>query len=193
MNKGFTLIELLVVVLIIGILAAIALPQYTKAVERSRMAEAVQVLGDLATAQSIFYMQHNAFANDLGDLNQRGDVTVPGPEEGGSWSLAVGRADGSQMMTRQGGMYDGAALRLTVRADGSILKECLPNRHEEFCGMAETAGYGPEAQAAGGTNGRLIAELADALIFEKVELIVERKDEYKKKISEKDIEVLQQR
>ena len=66
MKTGFTLIELLVVVLIIGILAAIALPQYQKAVERSRMAEAIQILGDFATAQSIYYMQHNEFARNIG-------------------------------------------------------------------------------------------------------------------------------
>ena len=66
---GFTLIELLVVVLIIGILAAMALPQYFKAVERSRMTEVVTLMDSIVKAQRRKFMQTNRYAEDFRGLD----------------------------------------------------------------------------------------------------------------------------
>ena len=66
---GFTLIELLVVVLIIGILAAMAMPQYFKAVERSRMTEAITIMDSIEKAQRRKFLQTNRYAEDFRGLD----------------------------------------------------------------------------------------------------------------------------
>ena len=126
-SKAFTLIELLVVVLIIGILAAVALPQYQKAVERSKSAQALSLIK--ATAQAI-----ESYRLASGDYPHSFDVLsidIPWPTRAAvigvaqetkankDWAIEIEDArylgySVNIYITRMSGKYKGAGFKLLV-------------------------------------------------------------------------------
>ena len=97
-NAGFTLIELLVVVLIMGILAAVALPQYEKAVEKSRGAQALSVLHSFMQAYQAYYLANGVYPSSFDQLDidmkgwtgrERWNASAPEVRSNGEWSLQL--------------------------------------------------------------------------------------------------------
>jgi len=95
-KKGFTLIEVLIVVIILGILATLAVPQFTRMIQRARMAEAWAGLGAVRTAQSVYWMEHTFYATAIGDLDcdtTSGDFTFTVNGDDTFTAIATGSGD----------------------------------------------------------------------------------------------------
>ena len=86
-HKAFTLVEVLVVVLIIGILATIAVPQYQKAMRKSRMTEGFVNLKAIAQASDSYYLANGVRPLDFTEL----DISFPGATLGTAEGLKNSR------------------------------------------------------------------------------------------------------
>lgn len=100
--RGMTLIELVIVMVIIGILAAVAVPSYSRYVIRSHRAEGKAALLALATAQEKFYLQCNTYAVQMGAAHSCAASTLPfnATTENGWYTLVIVDADNSAFTLR---------------------------------------------------------------------------------------------
>ena len=99
--RGFTLIELLVVVMIIAILAAIAVPQYKRAVLKSRFSTVMPMAKSIANAQEVYYQGRQMYALDVDEL----DVT---PVNAENTSVTLSQTDGYDYVMAQNSQVPGA-------------------------------------------------------------------------------------
>ena len=99
---GFTLLELLIVVIIIGILAAVALPQFSRMTRRSRFAEAMGMLDGIATAELAYYQENNTFCCTVAQTNGTlgGTLNLDAPADvNTNWDYNIAAAPGAASVT----------------------------------------------------------------------------------------------
>lgn len=109
-NKGITLIELLVVVIIVGILAAIAIPVYTNYMQRARRADAKTCLEQLRAAEEMFRAERGVYSTNIAQLQTTWGV----PAVCGDYVLLLNSA------TANGFLAEGQPNTARQLSDGSL-------------------------------------------------------------------------
>ncbi|WP_428048725.1 type IV pilin protein [Candidatus Avelusimicrobium caledoniensis] len=143
-KQAFTLIELLVVVLIIGILAAVALPQYQKAVEKSRGAQALTLLKSVVQAQEAYKLANGTYATSFDELPL--DINWTGTEKWKNSSQLDVRSNGEwslQLISEPGGVVGVYIGRLTGKYKGAAFIFVIQSGHptgEILCAERITGG-----------------------------------------------------
>ena len=107
LKKGFTLLEVLIVVIIIGILAAIAMPQYVNTLEKAKSGEAAANIGSIRTSVDRLWYQNGTIQTNLALL----DIDDPNGQANRLYNYTIVAGEGANATTR---IYTVTATRVGV-------------------------------------------------------------------------------